>query len=172
MKKKLGQEICRHVLFVHAIRLSGCDPTSGLYGICKGLPLKRFVRDTHFREHIKVFDSLPACWSLQWEAWRRSCLMYCDFVAFVKRCLLVPPRFSLKAAAASYDSIRVYHQQLSQWKDEDEQIPAEERGWRLHDGKLVPIMTHLQPCLGGHRFESCFCRTLGHADYFIFTRTL
>ena len=82
--------------------------------------------------------------------------MYCDFVAFVKRCLLVPPRFSLKAAAASYDSIRVYHQQLSQWKDEDEQIPAEERGWRLHDGKLVPIMTHLQPCLGGHRFESVF----------------
>ena len=41
---------------------------SELYGICKDLPLKKFVSDTHFREHVKVFDSLPACWSLQWEA--------------------------------------------------------------------------------------------------------
>ena len=58
MKEKLGQEICRHILFIHAI--SGCDTTSGLYGISKGRPLKKFVSDTHFREHVKVFDSLPA----------------------------------------------------------------------------------------------------------------
>ena len=128
-EKAWPRDLSSHSFF-HAIRLSGCDPTSGLYGICKDLPLKRFVSDTHFREHVKVFDSLPACWSLQWEARRRTCLMYYDFVAFVKRCLLVPPRFSLKAAAASYDSIRVYHQQLIQWKSEDEQIPAEEWGWK------------------------------------------
>ena len=30
-----------------------------MYGISKGLPLKKFVSDTHFREHVKVFDSLP-----------------------------------------------------------------------------------------------------------------
>ena len=57
VKEKLGQEICRHILFIHAI--SGCDTTSGLYGISKGRPLKKFVSDTHFREHLKVFDSLP-----------------------------------------------------------------------------------------------------------------
>lgn len=55
MKEKLSQEICRHILFIHAI--SGCDTT--LYGIGKGLPLKNFVSDTLFREHVKVFDSLP-----------------------------------------------------------------------------------------------------------------
>ena len=58
MKEKLGQEICHKILFIHAI--SGCDTTSPLYGIGKGLILKNFVSDTHFREHVKVFDSLPA----------------------------------------------------------------------------------------------------------------
>ena len=58
MKEKLGQEICRHILFIYAI--SGCDGTSRMYGIGKGLPLKKFVRDTHFREDVKVFDSLSA----------------------------------------------------------------------------------------------------------------
>ena len=58
VKEKLGQEICRYILFIHAI--SRCDTTSGLYGISKGRPLKKFVSDTHVREQVKVFDSLPA----------------------------------------------------------------------------------------------------------------
>ena len=33
VKEKLGQEICRHILFIHAI--SGCDTTSRLYGIAE-----------------------------------------------------------------------------------------------------------------------------------------
>ena len=57
VKEKLGQKICRHILFIHAI--SGCDTSSRMYGIGKGLPPKTFVSD-HFREHVKVFDSLPA----------------------------------------------------------------------------------------------------------------
>ena len=56
VKEKLGQDICRHILFIHAI--SGCDTTSRFFGICKGLPLKKFVSDTHFGEFVKVFDSL------------------------------------------------------------------------------------------------------------------
>ena len=31
--------------------------------------------------------------------------------------------------------------------------------WKLNDGQLLPIITHLQPCLGVHRFESCLCPT-------------
>ena len=50
MKEKLGQEICRHFVFIHAI--SGCDTTSGLYRISRDLPLKKFLSDTHFREHV------------------------------------------------------------------------------------------------------------------------
>ena len=58
MKEKLGQEICRRILFIHTI--SGCVTSSRLYGIGKGLPLKKFVSDTHFLEHVKVFNSVPA----------------------------------------------------------------------------------------------------------------
>ena len=76
VKEKLGQEICRHILFIHAI--SGCDRTSRLYGI------------------------------------------------------------------ASYHNMRVYHPVI-QWKGKEEQVPAEEWGWRLNDdGQLVPIMTRHQ----------------------------
>lgn len=106
MKEKSGQEICRHILFIHAI--SGCDTTSGLYGISKGLPLKKFVSDTHFREHVKVFDSLPGSKEEIVKVVNNSLfvfimgglekgLMDYDFVAIMKRCPLVLPRFTLEA---------------------------------------------------------------------------
>ena len=39
--------------------------------------------------------------------------------------------------------MRVYHQ-LIQWKGEKQQVPVEERGWRLNDDQLVPIIAYLQ----------------------------
>ena len=54
VKEKLGQEICRHILFIHAI--SGCDTTSGLYSICKDLPLKKFLSDTHLSRCLTVLQ--------------------------------------------------------------------------------------------------------------------
>ena len=47
------------------------------------------------------------------------------------------------SAAASYHSMRVYHQ-LIQWKGEKQQVPVEEWGWRLNDDQLVPIIAYLQ----------------------------
>lgn len=106
MKEKSGREICCHILFIHAI--SGCDTTSGLYGSSKGLPLKKFVSDTHFREHVKVFDSLPGSKEEIVKVVNNSLfvftkgglekgLMDYDFVAIMKRCPLVLPRFTLEA---------------------------------------------------------------------------
>ena len=71
-----------------------------------------------------------------------------------------PRSLTPTSAAASYLSIRVYHQQLIQWKGEEEQIPSVEWIWILNDRQLVPIMTHLQPCLGGRRLESFLWPTL------------
>ena len=106
MNEKFGQEICRHIIFIHAI--SGCDTTSGLYGISKGLPSKKFLSDTHLREHVKVFDSLPGSKEGIVKVVNNSLfvftmgglekgLMDYDFVAIMKRCPLVLPRFSLEA---------------------------------------------------------------------------
>ena len=79
-----------------------------MYGISKGLPLKRFVSDTHFREHVKVFDSLPgskeeivkvvnnSLFVFTMGGLEKSLMDY-DFVALLKRCPLVLPRFTLDA---------------------------------------------------------------------------
>ena len=114
-----------------------------MYGIGKGLTLKNFVTDTHFREHVKVFDSLPASKEEIVKAgeqvivclysWKpEEGLDGLRFRRCAKRCPLVLPRFSHKA------SIRVYHQ-FMQWKGKEKQVTAEEWGWRLNDdGQLVP----------------------------------
>ena len=110
VKEKLGQEICRQILFIHAI--SGCDTTSRLYGIGKGLPLKKFVSNTHFREHVKVFDSLPVSKEEivkpeeGLDGLRFRC--YCEKVS-TGTSQIQPQSLPPTSAAASYHSMRVYH---------------------------------------------------------------
>ena len=47
-QSELGADICNDILFIHAI--FGCDTTSRLYGLGKGLSLKRFITSALFRE--------------------------------------------------------------------------------------------------------------------------
>ena len=57
-KRKLGQDICNNILFIHAIL--GCDTTSSLYGIGKGMSLSKFNATSMFHEQAKVFHSNSA----------------------------------------------------------------------------------------------------------------
>ena len=54
-KEKLGQDICSNILFIHAFL--GCDTTSRLYGIGKGISLSKCKASSMFREQAKVFNS-------------------------------------------------------------------------------------------------------------------
>jgi len=47
-KKMIGTDICKHILFLHAVL--GCDTTSRLHGIGKGASLKKFKANNTFRE--------------------------------------------------------------------------------------------------------------------------
>ena len=58
LKEKLGQEVCSKLLFIHAIL--GCDTTSRLYGIGKGVSLKKFFASQHFRDQAQVFNNTSA----------------------------------------------------------------------------------------------------------------
>ena len=58
LKEKLGQEVCSNMLFIHAIL--GCDTTSRLYGIGRGVSLKKFFASQHFRDLAQVFNNTPA----------------------------------------------------------------------------------------------------------------
>ena len=58
VKQKFGPEICKKLLFFHA--KLGYDTTSQLYGIRKGVSLKKFRLSKHFRELAEVFYASSA----------------------------------------------------------------------------------------------------------------
>lgn len=53
-KEQLGPKVCDNILFIHAIL--GCDSTSRLYGLGKGLALKKVKSDQSFLRQAKVFS--------------------------------------------------------------------------------------------------------------------
>ena len=85
-----------------------------------------------------------------------------DNTPYVPPCNLPPT-----STAAQYHSLRVYHQ-VQQWSGND--LPPEDWGWILTDGKLVPMSTNLQPapaylldaihcnCKGECNTRRCGCR--------------
>ena len=54
-KESLGIDICNNILFLLAIL--GCDTTSSLYGIGKGLSLKIFKQNENLRRQAAVFQN-------------------------------------------------------------------------------------------------------------------
>ncbi len=52
-QSELGADICNNILFIHAIL--GCDTTSRLYGLGKGLSMKRFTSSALFRDKAEQF---------------------------------------------------------------------------------------------------------------------
>ena len=57
LKVTLGSTMCDNILFIHAIL--GCDTTSRMFGLGKGLALKKFMKNADFCEQIKFGNTLP-----------------------------------------------------------------------------------------------------------------
>ncbi|KAL5020678.1 hypothetical protein ScPMuIL_002243, partial [Solemya velum] len=53
-KRALGMVVCHFILFVHAVL--GCDTTSRVFGLGKGLALKNVKDKQLFREQASVFN--------------------------------------------------------------------------------------------------------------------
>ena len=183
----LGQTTCKHLPFVHAI--SGCDTTSRLYGIGKGMVLKKCISSGYFREQAEVFfDSssdrdavikageeaisnlyggIP-CEGLQILRWRKF-----TSKAVQNRCTPVmvqtlPPT----PDAASHHSLRSYLQ-CQIWQGDQTVRDATEWGWKIEKNVLVPIKMTLQPapdnilniikcnCKANCDSKRCTCRKSG-----------
>ena len=56
LKKKLGEETCHVLPFIHAI--FGCDTTSRLFGIGKSSVIKKATNDKSFLNHAQTFCSI------------------------------------------------------------------------------------------------------------------
>ena len=127
-QSELGADSCNNILFIHAIL--GCDTTSRLYGLGKGLSLKRFTSSALFRDKSEQFCKKDATVDNVIDA-REAALVclysgkegdnldglryakFCDKVATNKvhiRSQNLPPT----SAAARYHSMRVYLQ-VQQW---------------------------------------------------------
>ena len=52
-KRVLGSDMCHILPFIHAF--TGCDTTSRIYGIGKGIVLKKAVKDSNFKTQANVF---------------------------------------------------------------------------------------------------------------------
>ena len=55
VKEQLVKEVCRNLLFCHAVTC--CNTTSRLYGVGKATALKIFENLRHFKALAKVFNS-------------------------------------------------------------------------------------------------------------------
>ena len=66
------------------------------------------------------------------------------------------------SAAAKYHSLRTYYQ-IHEWKGKAQTLQPNEWGWRLDNGKLLPITTDLSPA-PSHLLEviRCNCKTGCH----------
>ena len=53
-RELLGRKLCDNLLFVHAI--SGCDTTSRLFGLGKGVAVKKIENDPVFYTQSLVFS--------------------------------------------------------------------------------------------------------------------
>ncbi len=152
-KSDLGDKVCKNILFIHA--LLGCDTTSRLYGIGKGVALQK-ISNAQFSQQADVFsqsdpdemeeiitagekalvclyngtleDSLDSLW------YKKFCNKVASSTTPVQACSLPPT-----TCAAKYHTLRVYHQ-IQVWKGVLGLHP-DRWGWRQRGDKLEAITT-------------------------------
>ena len=170
-KTVLGRNVTSSILFVHA--LLGCDTTSRVHGIGKGIALKKAKINAQFRQLAGVFNRSDSSREDVIEAGEKALLSvfnaasteslnslrytkYCQKVATGNVCLQ-PENLPPTSSAASFHSLRVYLQ-VQEWKQN--QLRPQDWGWRLSDGRLLPILTDRPPA---HQslleMIRCNCRT-------------
>ena len=172
-KEKLGQDICNNILFIHAIL--GCDTTSRLYGIGKGMSLSKFKASGMFREQAKVFCSDSAPTHDVIEAGEKAVVLlyngmltdaldslrhkrFCEKVAS-KTTHIKPQSLPPTSAAVKYHSLRVYLQ-VQEWRGSNVELHPSDWGWQECEEGFVPLQTSLPPA-PEHllRVIRCNCQT-------------
>lgn len=156
LKKDVGNEVCKYLLFGHAIL--GCDTTSSIFGVGKGIALKLIIKNKNFRKQAAIFSNEFSSKKEIEEAGQAALLIvYGGKHANIDR--LRHEKFSQKVATSSvfvhpqvlpptasatkYHSFRVYLQ-VQQWLGRADLNPTD-WGWNVKDGKLTPKETDLPP---------------------------
>ena len=124
VKSKLGNKMCKAILLIHA--LLGCDTTSRLYSIGNSVAIQRFERKESFRHLTKIFNNPTSSREDVISAGERLLLIvygakrdtalgklrlikFCEKIASSMK-VVSPESLPPTSAAASFHSLRVYHQ--------------------------------------------------------------
>jgi hypothetical protein len=184
VQEELGERICKHILFAHAIL--GCDTTSRLFGIGKGHGLKLLKDNNTFLEQASVFgnpESTPTeiaaagenAMVCLYKGKSSDILDNLRFARFqekvaVSKTSLHPRVLPPTSSATMYHSLCVFHQ-VQEWKGH--KLDPLKFGWKISDGKMIPVHSDLAPapdsllklakcsCKGGCATKRCGCRSIG-----------
>ena len=169
-KELLGPAICSYMLFIHAIL--GCDTTSRLFGLGKGLAVKKVKNDALFCKQAKVFSqshptakkeivaagekALVALYGGAKEEGLDS-LRYKRFCGKVTKSTspVEPQTLPPISAAAKYHSLRVYYQMM-EWKGASINMQPKDWGWHIVDGRCMPMQTD-QPAAPSELLDVICC---------------
>ena len=186
LQNKLGQQLCRNILFLHAF--SGCDTTSRIYGFGKKQVLK-LLQSSEFQSIANTFYMSSGKKEIFAAGEKAMCLLYqpsqstaeglnqlrCTKFAqkaatsttYVYACSIPPT-----AAAARQHSLRVYLQ-LQTWIGRSETLNPKDWGWEMINNMYQPIYTDQLPapadllkvircaCKGDCSTFRCTCRKNG-----------
>ena len=189
IRGKLGIDFCRRILFAHAIL--GCDTTSRLFGLGKGLAIKTLgSNDNDFNEAADTFLRIGASKEEIDAAGQKAVVILygCDksatlnanrYHTFKRKVanstMFVHPKdLPPTASACKFHSFRVYYQ-VQMWSDSNasQYLSPEDWGWVVRDGVLHPICTDIAPapenilkvikcgCKGSCSSMRCTCRKNG-----------
>jgi len=168
-RELLGPKLCDHLLFVHAI--SGCDTTSRLFGLGKGVAVKKIENDPVFYNQAKVFSQPDQAKEAIIAAGEKALVSmyggaedegldslryrrFCDKVS--KGTTAVEPQSLPPTSGSSkYHSLRVYYQ-VMEWKDACINMRPEDFGWNVADGRYLPIQTD-QPAAPSELLDVICC---------------
>ena len=166
LKRCLGPNVCHNIFcstnFVHA--LLGCDTTSRVYGLGKGLGLKKLKADATFCEQAELFnnmkpDNKSAKTAIINSGERALVALYkgnpgdtLDLLRHRNFCTKVasslvkvePKSLPPTSASAKYHSLRVYYQ-VQEWRGQAMHMSPEDWGWQLLDGKYFPRLIDQKP---------------------------
>jgi len=186
-RQTLRHHVSNHLLFAHV--LLGCDTTSRVFGIGKHKAVTKLIKkDKIFQTAATKFMSRAAnandvkksgssALIAMYNGGENDCL---DDLRYQKFCektarstiAVVPCSLPPTSSAAKFHSFRVY-QQVQVWLGHENDVPQEQWGWHVNEGRLLPTMTEMSPapsqflemivcnCKTGCATLRCTCRRSG-----------
>lgn len=180
----LGDDVSSNILFAHAIL--GCDTTSRVYGIGKGVALRLIQENDSFRAHARLFkkqlaskDEIAAAGEsammIIYKGGKTDSLNDLRLKHFYtkvtdSKTAIHPRNLPPTSSSAMYHSLRVYHQ-VQEWMGNS--LPPNEWGWKFQDSCLIPVHSDQDPapqcllemvrchCKSGCGTMRCKCRRQG-----------